>query len=107
MNSKLSKINDTIAALATAQGRAGLSVVRVSGPLTKKIAKKILGYEPKHMTAKYSSFKTPEGEIVDTGVALFFSSPRSYTGEDVLELTCHGGQAVVDHLLAVLFHCGA
>ena len=107
MNSKLSKINDTIAALATAQGRAGLSVVRVSGPLTKKIAKKILGYKPKHMTAKYSSFKTPEGEIVDTGVALFFSSPRSYTGEDVLELTCHGGQAVVDHLLAALLQCGA
>jgi tRNA modification GTPase len=107
LNSKLSKLNDTIAAVATAQGRAGMSVVRVSGPQTKQIAKKILGYEPKHMTAKYSSFKTPEGEVVDFGVALFFGSPRSYTGEDVLELTCHGGQAIVDHLLDVLFQCGA
>ena len=107
MNSKLSKLNDTIAALATAQGRAGMSVVRVSGPLTKQIAKKILGYEPKHMTARYSSFKSPEGDVVDSGVALFFSSPQSYTGEDVLELTCHGGQAIVDYLLDVLFQCGA
>jgi len=96
LNSKLNKLNDTIAALATAPGRAGLSVVRVSGPLTKNIANKILSYTPKHMQAKYSSFKAPGGEIVDSGVALFFSSPRSYTGEDVLELTCHGGHAGVD-----------
>ena len=107
MNAKLNKLNDTIAALATAPGRAGLSVVRVSGPLTKNIANKILGYAPKHMQAKYSSFKAPSGEIVDSGVALFFSSPRSYTGEDVLELTCHGGQAVVDYLLEALFQYGA
>ena len=107
MSSKLNKLNDTIAALATAPGRAGLSVVRVSGPLTKKIAKKILGYNPKHMAAKYSSFKAPGGETVDTGVALFFDSPKSYTGEDVLELTCHGGQAIIDHLLETLFLYGA
>ena len=107
MNLKLNKLNDTIAALATAPGRAGLSVVRVSGPLTKNIANKMLGYTPKHMQAKRSSFKAPNGEIVDTGVALFFSSPKSYTGEDVLELTCHGGQAVVDHLLEALFQHGA
>ena len=72
MNAKLNKLNDTIAALATAPGRAGLSVVRVSGPLPKNIANKILGYAPKHMQAKYSSFKAPGGEIVDSGVALFF-----------------------------------
>jgi tRNA modification GTPase len=107
LNAKLNKLNDTIAALATAPGRAGLSVVRVSGPLTKNIANKILGYAPKHMQAKYASFKAPGGEIVDSGVALFFSSPRSYTGEDVLELTCHGGQAVVDYLLETLFQYGA
>ena len=107
MSSKLNKLNDTIAALATAPGRAGLAVVRVSGPLTKQIAKKTLGYAPKHMAAKYSSFKTAEGEIVDFGTALFFSSPRSYTGEDVLELTCHGGQAIVDLLLEALFQHGA
>ena len=107
MSSKLNKLNDTIVALATAPGRASLAVLRVSGPLAKQIAKKILGYAPKHMAAKYSSFKTPEGEIVDFGTALFFSSPRSYTGEDVLELTCHGGQAVVDHLLEALFQHGA
>ena len=107
MSSKLNKLNDTIAALATAPGRAGLCVVRVSGPLTKKIAKKILGYTPRHMAAKYSSFKAPGGETVDSGVALFFGSPKSYTGEDVLELTCHGGQAIVDHLLETLFVYGA
>ena len=107
MSSKLNKLNDTIAALATAPGRAGLAVVRISGPLTKQIAKKTLGYAPKHMAAKYSSFKTAEGEIVDFGTALFFSSPRSYTGEDVLELTCHGGQAIVDQLLEALFQQGA
>ena len=68
MSSKLNKLNDTIAALATAPGRAGLAVVRVSGPLTKQIAKKTLGYAPKHMAAKYSSFKTAEGEIIDLTV---------------------------------------
>ena len=73
MNAKLNKLNDTIAALATAPGRAGLSVVRVSGPLTKNIANKILGYAPKHMQAKYASFKAPGGEIVDSGVALFLA----------------------------------
>ena len=107
MGSKLNKLNDTIAALATAPGRAGLAVVRISGPLTKQIAKKTLGYAPKHMAAKYSSFKTAEGEIVDFGTALFFSYPRSYKGEDVLELTCHGGQAIVDQLLEALFQDGA
>ena len=107
MSSKLNKLNDTIAALASAPGRAGLSVVRVSGPRTKKIAKKILGYSPKHMAAKYSSFRAPGGETVDTGIALFFKSPKSYTGEDVLELTCHGGQAIIDHLLEALFLYGA
>jgi len=107
LSSKLNKLSDTIAALATAPGRAGLAVVRVSGPLTKQIAKKTLGYAPKHMAAKYSAFKTPEGEIIDVGTALFFASPRSYTGEDVLELTCHGGQAIVDHLLEALFQHGA
>jgi len=107
LSPKLNKLNDTIAALATAPGRAGLAVVRVSGPLTKQIAKKILGYAPKHMAAKHSSFKAPDGEIIDSGIALFFSSPRSYTGEDVLELTCHGGQAIVDHLLEVSFQHGA
>ena len=98
---------DTIAAIATAPGRGGIGVVRVSGPRTLDIALAILGREPIPRRALLSDFKDAGGEIIDQGIALFFSAPHSFTGEHVLELQGHGGPAVLKLLLARCLKLGA
>ena len=107
MNKKINKQADTIAACATAAGSSGLALIRVSGPNTTTIAKKIIGLVPKPMRAKYSNFLSPGRSIIDSGIALYFKGPKSYTGENTLELTCHGGSAVVDQILQALIEYGA
>jgi tRNA modification GTPase len=89
---------DTIAAIATAQGRGGVGVVRISGRGLTGIAQAVLGGLPLPRHATYIDFKDGNGEIIDQGIALYFPAPHSYTGEDVLELQGHGGIAVL-HLL--------
>ena len=87
--------DDTIVALATAPGRAGIAVVRISGPEAWSIGAKIAGLAstPRSLvgTFRHVRFRARDGETVDDGVILFFAAPRSYTGEDVVELQCHGG----------------
>ncbi|QOL26386.1 tRNA uridine-5-carboxymethylaminomethyl(34) synthesis GTPase MnmE [Thalassotalea sp. LPB0316] len=90
---------ETIAAQATAPGRGGVGIIRVSGPLAASVAKTILGKQPKTRYAEYLPFKTRAGEILDQGIALFFEGPNSFTGEDVLELQGHGGPVILDMLL--------
>jgi len=107
LNKKINKQADTIAACATAAGSSGLALIRVSGPNTTTIAKKIIGLVPKPMRAKYSNFLSPGRSIIDSGIALYFKGPKSYTGENTLELTCHGGSAVVDQILQALIEYGA
>lgn len=93
------KLNvDTIAAIATAPGRGGVGIVRISGAELAPIAKAIVGSLPDPRHATYTDFKDEAGVIIDQGLALYFPSPHSYTGEDVLELQGHGGTAV-QHLL--------
>jgi len=99
--------NDTIAALATPPGRGGVGVVRVSGPLVKKIAESVLGFCPKPRLAVLKKFLDAENQSIDSGLALYFPTPHSFTGEDVLELQGHGGRVVMDMLLARLFELGA
>ena len=77
---------DTIFALATAPGRAGLAVVRVSGPQAKMVGKKMTGGESFPRQARLCSILDRDGEQLDTGLSLFFENPASFTGEDVLEL---------------------
>ncbi|MDX8380327.1 MAG: tRNA uridine-5-carboxymethylaminomethyl(34) synthesis GTPase MnmE [Gallionella sp.] len=89
---------DTIAAIATAPGRGGVGIVRISGAEIAPIAKAIVGALPEPRHATYTDFKDEAGVIIDQGLALYFPSPHSYTGEDVLELQGHGGTAV-QHLL--------
>lgn len=96
----------TIAAQATPPGNGGVGIVRVSGPLSKTIAEKILHTTLKPRYAHYGSFYT-EDMVLDQGIALFFQGPHSFTGEDVLELQAHGGQTVIDELLRVIFSLGA
>lgn len=91
--------SDNIAAIATAPGRGGIGVVRISGTNLAGISKNILDITPEPRIATYSSFYNELGEVIDRGIAIYFPAPHSYTGEDVLELQGHGGPAILQLLL--------
>ena len=99
--------SDSIAAIATATGRGGVGIVRVSGPLAAPLARAICGRElpPRH--AHYGNFLAADGSVLDAGIALFFPGPNSFTGEDVLELQGHGGPVILDLLLRRTLEEGA
>lgn len=92
-------MKETIVAQATAPGRGGIGILRVSGPLATEVAQAVLGKCPKPRMADYLPFKDADGTVLDQGIALYFKSPNSFTGEDILELQGHGGQVVLDLLL--------
>lgn len=98
---------DTITAIATAPGRGGIGVVRISGPQTINIAKNLLGYLPQPRYAEYASFLDDNNHIIDQGLVLYFPNPHSFTGEDVLELHGHGGPVILDCLLKRVLQLGA
>jgi tRNA modification GTPase len=98
---------DTIVAAATPPGTGGVGIVRVSGSLTEHIARTLLGSLPEPRTATYRRFRTPEGETLDTGLALYFPAPASFTGESVLELQGHGGPLVVSLVVDTAVALGA
>ena len=98
---------DTIAAIATPPGRGGIAVVRVSGPATTDIAHRLLGRVPAPRTATRARFTDHEGTGIDDGLALCFEAPRSFTGEDVLELQGHGGAVVARMVLERVCELGA
>ncbi len=99
--------SDTIAAIATAPGRGGIGVVRISGPRAAAIASAMLGDVPSPRRAALRYFVDEKGDPLDQGVALYFPGPQSFTGEDVLELQGHGGTAVLQLLLARCLALGA
>ena len=99
--------NDTIAAIATAPGRGGVGIIRISGPETKTISQLINAEELLARQAYFKHFKDAAGDIIDSGIALFFKAPASYTGEDTLELQGHGGPVVLDMLLKRVLELGA
>jgi tRNA modification GTPase len=98
---------DTIVAIATAPGRGGVGVVRLSGSRSAEIAKVICGRLPGPRDAMFSHFKNAQGEIIDSGLALFFPNPASFTGEDVVELQGHGSPLVLDQLCQRAISLGA
>ena len=77
---------DTIAAIATPPGKGGVGVIRLSGPDARRIGEVIACKPLQPRTATYSHFKNSDTEIIDSGLALFFNGPKSFTGEDVVEL---------------------
>lgn len=99
--------SDTIAALATPAGRGGVGIIRVSGPRAAGIAHQMLGTLPRPRQAVYGPFHDLDGNVIDTGLALYFPQPHSFTGEDVLELQGHGGPVVLDLLLQQTLQLGA
>ena len=98
---------DTIAAIATPPGNGGVGIIRISGVLVTEIAKHLLNKSliPRH--ALFTSFIDEQGCIIDSGISLYFPSPASYTGEDILELQGHGGSVVLDMLLRRVLSLGA
>ena len=97
---------DTIIAQATAPGRGGVGIVRVSGPQAQVIAQALVPVPLTPRLATYTRFEDAEGHVIDQGIALFFKGPNSFTGEDVLELQGHGGQVVMDMLLDAILATG-
>ena len=96
-----------IVAIATAPGRGGIGVVRVSGPHLGPFIYALLGRSLEPRQATYCRFPDVTGEAIDQGIALYFVAPASYTGEDVLELQGHGGPAVLQQLLNRCLSVGA
>ena len=99
--------SDNIAAIATAPGRGGIGVVRVSGQNISSIAAGIIGQLPQPRKASYASFLSDSSEVIDQGIVLYFPGPHSYTGEDVLELQGHGGPAILQLVLQRCLQLGA
>ena len=98
---------DTIAAVATAPGRGGIGVVRVSGCGLLGLAEALTGKRPMPRLATLTEFRDAAGETLDQGILLYFPAPHSFTGEDVLELQGHGGPVVLQLLLSRCLELGA
>jgi tRNA modification GTPase len=98
---------DTIVAPATPPGIGGVGVVRLSGDAVETIARRMLGSLPEPRTATYRAFCGPRGEQLDTGLALYFPAPASFTGDSVLELHAHGGPVVMSLLVDAAVELGA
>ena len=97
---------ESIAAIATPPGMGGVGVIRVSGSRALQVAESLCGITPVPRHAHLARFRDAEGQTLDQGLVLFFPSPHSFTGEDVLELQGHGGPVVMDLLLQRVLDCG-
>ena len=103
------KINSTITSVSTPPGRGGISVIRISGPKSLNIVKKILKHPRKVFKARYAYFNTIfsiEKNEIDKAIIIYFKSPHSYTGEDTVEISCHGSIAITNTILENLFFLG-
>ena len=98
---------DTIAAIATPPGRGGIGVIRISGPAVPDLLPALLGQTPPPRMAHFGPFLDADAQAIDHGLALHFPAPRSFTGEDVLELHAHGSPVVLDQLLRRILQLGA
>lgn len=90
---------DTICAIATASGRGGIGIVRISGSLSRQLCLGILGFEPEPRLATTADFLSNDKQIIDNGIAIFYQGPNSFTGEDILELQGHGGSQILNAVL--------
>lgn len=98
---------DTIAAIATAPGRGGIGVIRISGQGLLAFVQALSARQPVARQATLAGFHAADGSLIDSGLLLYFPAPHSFTGEDVLELQGHGGTVVMQMLLARCLDLGA
>lgn len=99
--------SDTIAAIATAPGRAGLGTMRMSGPAARPIAECLLGRRLEPRRARLAEFRDHDGAVLDQVIAVWFAAPASATAEDVVEITAHGAPVLLDALLRAALAAGA
>ena len=99
--------NKTIIAPATASGRGGISVVRMSGPQSEVIAQKMCGQLADPWRFKRCDIKSKVGLVIDSCMVVFFKSPHSYTGDDVIEFHCHGNPTIVNLVIETALDLGA
>lgn len=99
--------SDVIAASATPPGRGGVAVIRLSGPDLRNLLRGLIGGDAAPRQATLAKFRDSAGVTIDQGIALYFPAPRSYTGEDVVEIQAHGGPVIVQLLLARCLELGA
>jgi tRNA modification GTPase len=102
----MSRPSDTIAALATPLGTSALAVVRASGPDCAALASAILGETPPPRVATHADYRDDTGRLIDDVLVTFFRGPRSYTGEDTLEFSCHGNPFIAQSILSDLLKRG-
>ncbi len=102
----MASAHDTIAALATPAGTSALAVVRITGSDTERLAGAVFGSPPPPRTARRGDYLDRGGAPVDDVLATYFPGPHSYTGEDVLEISCHGNPFIVQRILEDLFARG-
>src|SRR5690606_27095871 len=107
LESNMQYPQDSIAAIATAQGRGGVGIVRVSSLLAATLCREICQLEPQARQARFGNLYAENNHILDQGISLFFQAPNSFTDEDVLELQGHGGPVVMDMLLERCLQLGA
>ena len=98
---------ETICAIATPPGTGGVGIVRISGPAVPDISNALIGKLPEPRHALLAEIKDEQGELIDTGIALYFPAPHSFTGEHVLELQGHGGMHVLQQLMRRILALGA
>ena len=97
----------TIIAPASAPGRGGISVIRISGPQSLSVAESLCGKLEEPWRFKRCKIVNRGGDVLDTGLVVFFKNPHSYTGEDVVEIHCHGNPRLVDLIVGEGVDCGA
>jgi tRNA modification GTPase len=106
-------MNKTIAAIATAYGKGGISVIRISGDEAIEIASRMFRPSSREQLTEIMGGRAVYGEIIksgkqiDDGICTVFRAPHSYTGEDVVEISCHGGILITERVLEAAFECGA
>jgi len=104
---------DTIYAPATVPGTGAISVIRVSGPAALEIADKVISCkrgsisEAEGYTIRFGTVSAPDGHIIDEVLVSIFRAPRSYTGENSVEISCHASSFIVSEIMALLHAAGA
>eukprot|EP01031_Cornospumella_fuschlensis_P007530 gene7530-9333_t len=99
----MSRYTETIAALATPVGTAAIALVRVSGPEAARLVREIFGEEPRARLSVHADYRDRTGVLLDDVLFTYFAGPASYTGEDSLEISCHGNPFIAQRLLEDLF----
>jgi len=102
----MARHKDTIAALATPDGTAALALIRISGPDTFRLSEELFGADTPPRVATHADYGDVDGGIVDDVVSTLYAGPHSYTGEDSLEISCHGSPFIARKILADLLARG-